>query len=143
MCKSDCTGLVSEFCSLGVIDFGQIYCMDCNSMGTKTWEKKELQKRFGDSWGYKYQELMQLKKSVKRQVRAGRRNGYRMAETVYFKDPPLNPELHADHMNLAGEHIRRPKNSEVNPQLEKLLNELRKDGRMPMKSYLADFGSHG
>lgn len=143
MCQSDCTGLVSDFCSLGIIDFGQIYCMDCNSFGTKAWEKKELQKRFGGSWVYKYQELKQLKRDVKRQIRAGRRNGNRMAETVYFKDPPINPELHEDHMNYAGQHIRRLKASEVNPHLEMLLTELRKDGRMPMKTYLTGFGSHG
>lgn len=143
MCKSICTGIVSEFCCLGSIDFGQIYCMECNSCGTRAWEKRQLKLRFGESWESKYQELRNFARDVKRKVRTLRKTGHNPAETIYFIDPPLHPELHADHMNLAGEHIIRPKSLIKNPALEKLVNEMREKGRMLKKSYLTDFGSHG
>lgn len=143
MCKSECTDDILEFCCLGVIDFGQIYCINCYASGTALWEKKQLQKRFGDLWEFKYQELKGFKREVKHKVRALRRNGSNPAETIYFIDPPVNPELHADHMNLAGEHIRRPKSKINDPLLEELIERVRKDGRMPTKSYLTDYGSHG
>jgi hypothetical protein len=143
MCKSECTGLVLEFCCLGVIDFGQIYCMNCYSEGTESWEKKELQKRFGDSWEFKYRELKQFRREVKRKVRALRRDGYKVAETIYFIDPPVNPELHVDHMNYAGEHIRRTPKLNNDPLVDILIKRLDDEGRMPTKSYLNGYGSHG
>ncbi len=146
MCRSECTDDVLEFCCLGVIDFGQIYCMNCYTYGTQLWEKRQLQNRFGDLWEFKYQELKGFRRDVKRKVRALRRNGCNPAETIYFIDPPVNPELHADHMNFAGGHIKRPKHRFTDPLVERLTEELneqqRKDGTMPKKYYLTDYGSH-
>lgn len=143
MCTSKCTDDMLEFCCLGIIDFGQIYCMNCYAYGTPLWEKKQLQKRFGDSWEFKHRELKDFSREVKRKVRSLRKTGHNPAETIYFIDPPLHPELHAGHMNFAGEHIRRPEKLAANPLQEMLVIKMRKEGNLPKKSYLTGFGSHG
>lgn len=143
MCRSNCTGQILPVHSLGVLDNGFIICMDCNGWFEGKAVELALRQRFGQLWEFKFRELKEFRRDVKRKVRAIRRNGNNPAETIYFIDPPVNPELHEDHMNNAGEHIKRPEVSVTDPLLVELIERLRKDGRMPKRSYLTKYGSHG
>lgn len=106
MCYSKCTQLKLEVHSIGVIDFGEFYCMDCMGSFTRTALKYALKARFGEMWPHKLAELNQLKLNVKRGVRRGRKRGFRMAETIYFVDPPEMAELHEGHINWPNEHTK-------------------------------------
>lgn len=137
MCKSNCTGQVLRVHSLGVIDFGEIYCMDCNMWVTGKGIDKELKARFGNEWTWKLKELKWLRLQVKRGMRAGRRRGCPMAETIYFVDPPENWELHEGHINWPDQHVKPKNNNDKGVGLDN------KPLRIFSVYYLNGLGRHG
>lgn len=108
MCKSNCTGEVLEFHSVGVMDLGEEQCMECKCTFTKIALRKAMQARFGDNAEAKLAELKAIRKDVKRRVRKARKNGYAMAETIYFIDPPVNANKH-DGEIVNGKHVYKDK----------------------------------
>ena len=109
MCESDCTGQILPYCCVGIVDFGEPMCMNCGVMFTKKGLEKELMDRYGEMWPFKLDEFKYFRKDVKLKTRRLRKSGHLMGETIYYIDPPVNPELHEDHMSRPGEHVKKKK----------------------------------
>lgn len=97
-CISECTGIERPFHTLGISNFLQVQCVECNGFFSKKAINFTLEARYKIDSKFPYKFLMDFKKEMRDIVKAANKSGQRMPDGVYYNAQLENESEHIGHI---------------------------------------------